>query len=124
MKTLNDVVDKFERLQVIHDAAIRAGIESLRARTNDLPDLDEINSEREDAFLELKKRFDEMSVLNGDIDGLESLKGRLADIMRKEDSLKKSIEEYRACLKESLDRMKLGRTALKGYGGGMGNGFS
>lgn len=124
MKILNDVVDKFERLQIIHDAAIRAGIESLRARTNDLPDLDEINSEREEAFLELKKRFDEMSVTNGDIDDLESLRGRLADIMRKEDSLRKSIEEYRACLKESMDRMKLGRSALKGYGGGTGNGFS
>lgn len=117
IKTLNDVIDAFEKLQEIHEAMIKEGIDGIREKTNELPDLDRMTDERESSFRDLKKAFDDMAVVEGDIEDLENLKDRLGEVLKREDTLRNLVDEYRAGLKESLDKMNHGRKALKGYGG-------
>lgn len=116
IQVLNDVIDAFEKLQLKHEALIKGGIESIRDKTNDLPDLDIMTDDREIAFKDLQNAFGDMAVVEGDLEDLEGLKQRLALVLEREDLIKSRVEEYRAGLKDSLDRMNHGRTALKGYG--------
>lgn len=117
IKALNDVIDAFENLQEIHEAMIKEGIDGIREKTNELPDLDRMTDERESSFRDLKNAFDDMAVVEGDIEDLEKLKDRLGEVLKREDSIRSVVEEYRTGLKESLDKMNHGRKALKGYGG-------
>jgi len=116
IQTLNDVIDAFEKLQIEHDSLMKGGIESVRDKTNDVPDLDIMTADREAVFRDLQNAFGNMAVVEGDLEDLEGLRHRLSVIIEREDLLKSRLEEYRAGLKESLDRMNQGRTALKGYG--------
>ncbi|WP_027359292.1 flagellar protein FliT [Desulforegula conservatrix] len=116
IQTLNDVIDAFEKLQIKHEALIKGGIESIRDKTNDVPDLDIMTDDREQAFRNLQNAFGDMAVVEGDLEGLEGLRQRLSRVLEREDVIKKRVEEYRAGLKESLDRMNHGKKALKGYG--------
>lgn len=117
IQTLNDVIDTFEKLQKIHEAIIKEGVESIIDKTNDLPDLDRMTDEREKAFKDLQTAFENMAVVEGDLEDLEGLRQRLSLVLEREDIIKSRVEEYRACLKDSLDRMNHGKKALKGYGG-------
>lgn len=116
IQALNDVVDTFERLQIKHEALIKGGIDCIRDKTNDLPDLDAMTDDRERAFRDLQNAFGDMAVVEGDLEDLEGLRQRLSLVLEREDVIKKRVEEYRAGLKESLDRMNHGKKALKGYG--------
>lgn len=117
IQALNDVIDVFEELQKIHEVMIKDAVEGIRDKTNDLPDLDIMTDDREKAFRDLQNAFDNMAVVEGDIEDLEGLRQRLSSVLEREDIIKSRVEEYRACLKDSLDRMNHGKKALKGYSG-------
>ncbi len=109
---LDQQMHEFLALQQCHLKKIKAG---------DLSGITEIGTARAKAFSNLKHQ---LAVLvnaptkNEDSDTsfeLNDYKSQAAEILKLDEELKHEILRYKACLKNSLNRIKQGKNALAGY---------
>jgi len=110
-------INAFEKLQIRHEQLMKEGIESLRDKKDDLPDLVEMTETRETAYSNLCSAFESITLAEEETVNLEELKLRISSVLEREDSLKSLVEEYRDGLRNSISRLQHGKKAIKGYGG-------
>ena len=98
--------------------------------TTQLPDLASMSQERDQIFSALQNSIQaDMDTAGQSPDrsqALSRLKGyedRLNRISHLDAEIRSAIQDHKTRLKRHLDRMKHGKTAMKGYGQ-LGNGFS
>jgi hypothetical protein len=110
-------IDIFEKLQIKHEKLMKEGIGGLTDKNENVPNLELMTEDREKAYRNIHNAFESINLEEEDILNLEELKSRIASVIKREDSLKKLVEEYRDGLKNAIGRLRNGRKAIKGYGG-------
>lgn len=90
-------------------------------KSEQIPDLNAMTTEREKSFVNLKKSLDNLIGNAGSIGGTKSIslltqfENRLNIIMSLDEQIEAEIKKYRVELKKNLNHMKQGKAAMKGY---------
>ncbi|MCD4720744.1 MAG: hypothetical protein K8S13_12945 [Desulfobacula sp.] len=90
-------------------------------KDQEMPDLNSMTQERENAFLNLKKNLDNLIGNAGSIGGTKSLplltefESRLNTIMGLDEQIAAEIQRHSVELKKHLKHMKQGKAAMNGY---------
>lgn len=111
-KRLNETFEMYESLQESHLNTMR---------TQELPDLNTMTSDRRRASADLQKVLQAFMDVAGSLGGTKSLavlskfEVRLNTIMELDEALSTEIEKHRDWIKKNLSHIKKGRQAVRGY---------
>ncbi len=120
-KKVDQCFDAYEKMQTRHLKMMQ---------TSTLPDLEAMTRERDTIFLDLQQHIERLLENAGTsgheriLDDLTGYQHRLTQINELDGKIGFEIQQHQGRLKTALTRMKVGQSAMKGYGQTAGSDFS